>query len=297
MGLFARRTWSALAVTLSALVLSVCGGGGKANPSAASAPAVPTPSPTPAAKPTPEPPVSASCARIGNGATTYKCDEESPAFLGDVTDAIASLQGERPDIFDPSNSNSVTNIGAYYVGLIKTLDRKGICANFDGEELAVKTSNDYNEQYKVLTARSLVNRKYLGTCTPAAFVAQAASPPSPAGCPLPPSQEIACGSPPSQYYSNVADAIDEVLKEKPELFDYTQKSPGSGWPRVTDWSGYYGAIFDILGKQGFCTFYDGDEIEVKRTDDFTEHFKISYADTYIRTGTGIYRAACYPAAF
>jgi hypothetical protein len=43
--------------------------------------------------------------------------------------------------------------------------------------------------------------------------------------------------------------------------------------------------------------FDGEEIEVKRTNEFSEHYDVNYADEYIRTGPGIYRGACYPAAF
>jgi hypothetical protein len=118
---------------------------------------VPAPAPTPTPSPTPEPPVSASCARIGDG-STYTCRDESPEFRGDVADAVTTLQSERRDIFS-SNSENL------------------ICAGFDGEELTVKTSNLYNEQYKVLTSTGLTNQKYLGTCRPAAALGAPRPPP------------------------------------------------------------------------------------------------------------------------
>ena len=62
------------------------------------------------------------------------CPTEAPTFLADVEDAIDTLRGEQPGIFE---GNQVLNVGAYYVGLIKILDRKGLCADFDGEELGV----------------------------------------------------------------------------------------------------------------------------------------------------------------
>ena len=41
----------------------------------------------------------------------------------------------------------------------------------------------------------------------------------------------------------------------------------------------------------------GEEIQVKRTNEFSEHFDINYADVYVRRGPGTYRSSCYPAAF
>jgi hypothetical protein len=62
-------------------------------------------------------------------------------------------------------------------------------------------------------------------------------------------------------------------------------------------SAYYAALIDTLVKQGYCAIFDGEEIEVKRTNEFTEHFDVNYADKYIRNGPAMYRGSCYPAAF
>jgi len=91
-------------------------------------------------------------------------------------------------------------------------------------------------------------------------------------------------------------AIDQIQKDKPELFDLTSRSP-QGWPLVKDMAAYQHGVIDILAGQGFCGRFDGEEIALKRTNDFTEHFDVNYQDKYIRKGSGIYRGACYPAAF
>ena len=52
-----------------------------------------------------------------------------------------------------------------------------------------------------------------------------------------------------------------------------------------------------LAGRGYCAVFDGEEIRVKRTNEFSEHFDINYADQYVRRGPGSYRSSCYPAAF
>jgi hypothetical protein len=43
----------------------------------------------------------------------------------------------------------------------------GFCADFDGEEIAVKSTNDYSEQFDVETASGYSIRLYTATCRPA----------------------------------------------------------------------------------------------------------------------------------
>ena len=107
-------------VVLAALALEACGGGGDRP----TAPAAPTAPPVPPAiGPTPEPPVSASCERLPLGSPTYTCRDEGAEFLGEVSDAIDALKVEHPEYF--RDGDYVTNLGGYYVGLIRILDRRG----------------------------------------------------------------------------------------------------------------------------------------------------------------------------
>jgi hypothetical protein len=286
------RDWKTAVAALAALTLSVCGGDKK--PSTPTQPIVePTTTPTPVV-PTPEPPVSASCAKLPAGATKYTCRTDAPNFLGEVNDAIDTLEVQQPRIFD---GDQVLNVGAYVVGLIKILDAKSICADWDGEELGVARSSNLNDQYDVLTAKSQVRRYFVGTCWPSVIpVNRRGGAPSPAGCALPPSVEISCGDPASRFLDKMLAAIEQVQKDKPELFDFSDRSQ-QGWPRVKDMAAYNRAIIEIFTAQGFCGRFDGEEIAVKRTNEFTEHFDVNYADKYVRKGSGIYRGACYPAAF
>ena len=286
--------WRPAAVVVAALSLAACGGSDQA----AHAPTVPTPAPpaTPTPIPSPDPPVSASCARLPAGATKYKCRTEAATFQADLNEAIDAVKREHPEAFDGDN---VRNVGLYVVELIKAFDRKGICADWDGEELGVATSRDYNDQYDVLTARSQVRRYFVGTCYPSVVpVGRRAPGGIPGGCNLPPSREISCGDPDAPFFlADVSGALDELLKTKPELFDFTDTNPGTGWPRVKDMAAYYQAFIDILLRKGYCALFDGEEIQVKRTNEFSEHYDVNYADKYIRTGPGSFRGSCYPAAF
>ena len=217
-----------------------------------------------------------------------------------MDDAIRTLQGQQPGIF---NDNSVLSVGQYYVGLIKILDRKGLCAVFDGEELAVTNTSAYSDQYAVMTSKQLVRfgpSSYRATCEPAVIPAtQGALPPSPAGCSLPSSKEVACSREPSGgvYLDDVSAAIVQVQKDKPQLFDFTQTQPGTDWPKLVDLEGYWQGVVDILVKKGYCAQVV-EELQIKRgSNSFSEQYKIDYSYQYIRTGTGIYRSSCYPAAF
>lgn len=279
-----------------ALLLAGCGGGGPGSGSGPTVPVPPPAAPTPPPAPTPEPPLSASCARLGTGNPDPSCRPDAPTFLGDVEAAIATLRAEQPSLF---SDDQVLNIGGYYVGLIRILDRRGLCADYDGEELGVTNTLDYSDTFDVLTARNQVRQAYIGTCYPAFVpIRRGEAAPSPAGCTLAPSREIACGrEPEGGFYADVSAALDELLKSRPELFDATDLAPGTDWPRVRDVNEYHSALASILVGRGYCARFDGEEIQLKRTNERSEHYDVNYADKYIRTGAGTYRVSCYPAAF
>ena len=88
-----------------------------------------------------------------------------------------------------------------------------------------------------------------------------------------------------------------MLKQKPELFDFEQKAAGTDWPVVKDMTAYHLAVVNALAAKGYCGIFDGEEIQLKRSNELSEHYDVNYADRYVRRGAGIFRTSCYPAAF
>jgi hypothetical protein len=296
-----RARWGfRIAVAGLASFLGFCGGNSPAKPTT-------HPTPTPIAAPTPTPvpttvaPLSQTCDRLGFGSQNVKCGLETPSFLNDIQTAINQVRQQRPDVFDPHDFNQVTNTGPFYVQLIKNLDAAGICAFFDGAELGVKNNNDFNDQYEVTSSKSIIRQlpmSYQSTCHPASIPLPAPPPVLTPGCPLRPSECIVCDDRPSpNFYPLVEAAIQKLLTEQPQLFDFTDVKGDGTWPRVVNMAGYTNGVAQNLTSQGLCARFDGKEMAVKSTDDFNEQYAILLSDTWVRRGSGIYRGQCTPSCF
>jgi hypothetical protein len=294
-----RRGSGVLLAATVAIALGTCGGSGGSGSGGGPTVPVPPPMPTPTPGPTPDPPLSASCAKLPPGDPSASCQQEPPDFEDAVEEAIQTLQAQEPSIF---TGDVVVSVGAYYVGIIRILDGKGLCAATDGEELGVARTTGYNEQYDVLTSRNQVRHAptaYRTTCFPSAVpIAQAPLPPNQAGCPLPSSREVACSREyEGRYYNDVQAAVDQIQKDRPELFDFTDTAKGTDWPRLKDLNAYLDGVVEILRQKGYCAI-TGEEIGVKKdTNEFNEQYDIELSGQYIRSGPGMYRSTCYPAAF
>jgi hypothetical protein len=149
-----------------------------------SAPVTPAPSPTPTIiptpvpptpEPTPAPPVVSACNLPHGSGTGFDCPRTSPAFLGDVQAAIYQVIAEQPGIFkkrDCQGCYDVTDADAFVSAVVQQLGRRGYCAYYDGEELAVKNTNDFNEQFDILSSSMGIrtgSESYRATCRPAWF--------------------------------------------------------------------------------------------------------------------------------
>jgi hypothetical protein len=137
----------------------------------------PTSSPGPAPTPTPAPPSNGSCSLPPSNSPNAPCVALSPLFLASVENAITQITQQQPSIFGPPTSNCpncyfVKDVNAYVTGVIRNLNAAGFCGHYDGEELGVKNTNSFNEQYDILLASGHIRRgsgAYRTTCTPSWF--------------------------------------------------------------------------------------------------------------------------------
>jgi hypothetical protein len=263
-----------------------------------------SPKPGPAATATPVPaatpslPGMSSCAKlplvthdVGN------CPNEGPSFLPQVQDAIAKVRSQHPEIFQ---GNQVLSPGEFLVGVIQNLDAVGLCAGFDTEEIQVTNDPSFNDQYHILTSRNQLRDDpsvYRATCHPSA-VPTPHPPFHPAnpGCTLPSSLETTCDRELQPLYvADLESSLDEVISSHPEAFD----NPQAYTPRVLDGylDVYHQWFIDAMVKRGYCAWWDSEEVQVKKVNTFSEHYKIFISDGHVRRGVDAYRSTCWPAAF
>lgn len=238
------------------------------------------------------------------------CRRTVPTFLGTLDEAIETVARQHPQLVDRGHQSGpdgyrVLNDGLFYRALITELDRRGICADFDGAEVALKTSNAFNDQYQVITSFGYLRRgdaSYRSTCTPTAFPTPPPPPfPESRLCGLAPSRDYACQRDRASFQADVEASIDQVIKEHPEVFDFNKYRPGTDWYLITNHEIYTRLVVEAMQKRGRCARYDGAELAVKSVNDFSDQYDISAGDAegnpFIRRGEGSYRSSCYPAAF
>lgn len=289
-------------VALSA-VLASCGGGG--NDQATNPPITTPPATTPPTTLAPQAqfdplPGFTSCSKLGAG-KEGTCRREGSTFQGDVDAVLDELIRTKANLFENSGSGlRVRSTGQFYVAFIQALDQRGLCAAFDGEEVGIKNSNSFNDQFHMVTSDLILRRgesSYRTTCFPASFPGPERGYAPKNGCSLPSSREITCGRESSQFISAVGEAIDTVVREHPEYFDLSARQPGPGWYKITNVAAYDTAVVEALKAKGLCSRHDGEELVVKNANTSSEHFDISTAEGNVRRGDGSYRSSCYPAAF
>jgi hypothetical protein len=299
MNLGPRSLITTAAALLAATGLSVCG----KSPSQ-STPATPPPTTAPpATQPTPPP---TTCSRLGYVSPSNNCGSDAASFQDQVEQALSLLVAQHPEIFNLGETSGngqyrVRSPGRYYVGLIKNLEAQGVCGGFDGEELQVKNSNSFNDQYQVLTSAFFMRRgkaSYRTTCRPAVFPTPPPPFPPNNGCPLPGSLELTCDHEDQDFYlADVDRAIDKVAKDHPEIFNFDSVQPGTNWFAIIDNDKYFAYMVQAMISFGYCSRFDGEELVVKKTNDFSEHYDIFAGEGFVRRGQGSYRSSCFPAAF
>lgn len=151
-----------------ALIAMNCGGSG-------GGPTVPVEAP--ARSPTPEPPVTVRGCGLPPSGPWQRCPYELPQFNFEINEAIAQVQNELPELFDFADwqgglSYRVRDPQRYHEAVVARLEGMGFCALWDGEEVGVKNTNAFNEQYQVMTSLGYVRwggGAYRSTCFPAWF--------------------------------------------------------------------------------------------------------------------------------
>jgi len=151
---------------LTGAVFASCGGGTEtpANPTPAS------PTPTPVANPTP---AAFSCPLPPSSNPTDNCFEGDPQLGAQVNTAIDRVIAARPELFNLSELNGgnprVLNRDGYWTAVKGELEKQGVCTIIQAEELAIKNTNAFNEQWNIQTSAGFVRRRYVTSCTPAWF--------------------------------------------------------------------------------------------------------------------------------
>lgn len=154
------------------IVVMGCG-----SPSAATPAASPAPAPAPTPEPTPVPEASLGCGLPPVANPSISCPRTSGSYQDIVTEALARLAAEHPGLFDFDDQRGplgyfIKDHAAYYEGVLVHIREQGACAVFDGEEIAVKMTNEFSDQYKIMTSSGHVQTGpsvYRATCQPPAF--------------------------------------------------------------------------------------------------------------------------------
>lgn len=308
------RLFAASALVLVFIAgLPGCGDKGPTTPTAGV-----TPTPAPTAQPTATPPPAVSptlpqsCRSLPpTSGSPSGCVRGTPSFLNRVKDAVNSTIGatyrdpQTNATFEIVQGNGRIQVASAYLKTVAdALDRQGVCAVYDGEEIWVSDGGGYNEHYDIITAEGFSWTNYAVTCRPALPMPRL--PPAPPvrdpDCRnLPPSAFTFCTRDSSAYEGDAWDAQDLVIAEDrarpmPQIFNFNQRFNSSteyGY-RIVDEPLYISEILKKLKGKGFCAIYDGDEFLVKRNNVFSDHFDMIRADGFaIRT----YASTCRDAAF
>ena len=93
--------------------------------------------------------------------------------------ALTAVVAENPQWFDLKKTRGgcencyfVLKPDQYVTRVAELATKDGICGHYDGEELAVKNSNSFNDQYDIFTSDGYIRRQYgsyRSTCRPAWF--------------------------------------------------------------------------------------------------------------------------------
>jgi hypothetical protein len=293
------------------LLFSACGAATQPS-STASTPspgAAATPS-APSATPAPLSLLPASCRNIPVASgTPAGCHQEPSDFLRAVTDAVSAAQNalvtdpDTKEVYALVRNNVIESPSTYLKMIVDSLDKQGLCAVYDGEELNVRNSVAYNEHFDIITGTGGSWTRYMSTCSPALPLPPVVTPQvQDAECKLAPSKDTFCDRPGSVYEGDVFGALDELIAQErllatPLIFDFNERQPGiaAGW-KVRNIPLYFSELRKKLRVKGYCSLQNGDdELMVKKgTNRFSEHWDLLTGEGYSLRLLG---AVCHDAAF
>lgn len=156
-------------LVFSAVIGAACGSDAR-TPTAAATPA-PVATPTPAAA---APPQAFVCPLPAMKDLHNQCPKLEPQLLGYVNNAIDAVLRKNPELFDFNDARGesikVLDRQKYQTAVVAAINAQGgVCAIDNNEEVAVKVTNDFNEQFNIWTSAGYTRRSYITTCFPAQF--------------------------------------------------------------------------------------------------------------------------------
>jgi hypothetical protein len=156
-------------LVVSAVTFGACGSDAP-TPTAVATPApVATPTPAPAATPQ-----AFNCHLPAMVDLHNHCPKLDSQLLSYVSKAVDTVQQKRPELFDFTDvrgeSVRVLDHQKYQTAVVAAINAQGgVCAADNNEEIQVKVSNDFNEQFNIWTSAGYTRRSYITTCFPAQF--------------------------------------------------------------------------------------------------------------------------------
>ena len=158
---------------LSAAVLGAfaCGGSDAPVPTA-----VATPTPAPAPSPSPVA-TTFTCPLPALPDLHNTCPKLTPQLWEFVENAIQATIQQHPELFDFNDdlgggAFKVLDHDRYVNTVVDNIHKQGVCSRAEVEEIQVKTTNDFNEQYNIWVSAGYVRygpHSYITTCFPAQF--------------------------------------------------------------------------------------------------------------------------------
>jgi hypothetical protein len=134
----------------------------------------PAATPVPVATPAPAPTAQAFVCPLPALPDHGNCPKLNPLFRDPVNTAIDTAVAEHPELFNLNDNIDGTAFrildrDKYLKAVTANLNKQGFCVAESREELGIKNTNTFNEQWNVVTSDLRVRRSYITTCFPAAF--------------------------------------------------------------------------------------------------------------------------------